>query len=327
MMKKSLVIFIGLCFICLAISFGQPTAHAKTTIKVAHESSVEHNINKGLLFFAKLVDEKTKGDVEVKVFPSGQLGDERAILEGVKIGTIEAGCAGGLYTAIDPKFALLNLPFMFRNYDHVHKVLDGPIGADLKDRALKNGVKMMCIFDSGFRQFTNNKRPIAKPEDFKGIKMRTPPIAEIVDTLKAFGASIVTIPYGEVYTALKAGVADGEENSLTNITEMKFYEVQKYVSIGNYMYNGDMFIMSPKVWNSLSPANQKALEEAAKETLAYHRKLITDEEKGALDIIKKAGVKVNNVNQAPFVSLVGEVYKKNEGSVPKSLVEEIRKIK
>jgi TRAP-type C4-dicarboxylate transport system substrate-binding protein len=93
------------------------------------------------------------------------------------------------------------------------------------------------------------------------------------------------------------------------------------------MYNGDMFIMSPKVWSSLSPANQKALEEAAKETLAYHRKLITDEEKGALDIIKKAGVKVNNVNQAPFVSLVGEVYKKNEGSVPKSLVEEIRKIK
>jgi len=302
-------------------------AQAGTIIRIAHESSVEHNIHKSLLFFAKVAAEKTKGDVEVRVFPSGQLGDERAILEGVKIGTIDAGSAGGLYTTIDPRFALLNLPFLFRDYDHVHKVLDGSIGADLKDRAWKNGIKIMCIFDSGFRQFTNNKRPITKPEDFKGLKMRTPPIPEIVDTMGAFGASVVTIPYGEVYTALRTGVADGEENSLTNITEMKFYEVQKYVSVGNYMYNGDMFIMNPKLWNSFSPQTQKALEEATTETLAYQRKLIREEEQGASDIIKKAGGEINTVNQTLFIPLVGGVYQKNEKAVPKSLVEEIRKIR
>ena len=302
------------------------SAQAATVIRIAHESSVEHNIHKSLLFFAKVAAEKTKGDVEVRVFPSGQLGDERAILEGVKVGTIDAGSAGGLYTTIDPRFALLNLPFLFRDYDHVHKVLDGPIGADLKDRAWKNGIKIMCIFDSGFRQFTNNKRPITQPQDFKGLKMRTPPIPEIVDTMGAFGASVVTIPYGEVYTALRAGVADGEENSLTNITEMKFYEVQKYISVGNYMYNGDMFIMSPKLWNSFSPATQKALEEATKEALAYQRKLIREEEQGASDIIKKAGGEINMVNQALFVPLVDGVYQKNEKAVPKSLIEEIRKI-
>jgi TRAP-type transport system periplasmic protein len=303
------------------------SVQAGTVIRIAHESSVEHNIHKSLLFFAKVAAEKTKGDVEARVFPSGQLGDERAILEGVKIGTIDAGSAGGLYTTIDPRFALLNLPFLFRDYDHVHKVLDGPIGADLKDRAWKNGIKIMCIFDSGFRQFTNNKRPITKPEDFKGLKMRTPPIPEIVDTMGAFGASVVTIPYGEVYTALRAGVADGEENSLTNITEMKFYEVQKYISVGNYMYNGDMFIMSPKLWNSFSPQTQKALEEATTETLAYQRKLIREEEQGASAIIKKAGGEINTVNQALFIPLVDGVYQKNEKAVPKSLIEEIRKIK
>jgi tripartite ATP-independent transporter DctP family solute receptor len=326
MKRKGLVIFVGLIFLLLSMSIGQPKALAKTVIKIAHESSVEHNINKAYLFFAKRVEEKTKGDVEIKVFPSGQLGDERAIFEGVKIGTIDAG-GGGFGSTMDPRFALIRMPFVFRDYGHVHKVLDGPIGNDLKDRSLKSGYKVMCIFDGGFREFTNNKRPIWGPEDMKGLLMRVPGIPEMVDSIKAFGATTVTVPYGEVYGALRQGVADGEENSLTNITGMKFYECQKYLSVVHYMYDGDTFIMNPKLWNSLSPSNKKMLEEAAAETLAYQRKILKEEEDGALDVVMKAGMKVNLVYQPLFYPLCEEVYKKYEMTVPGSLIEEVRKVK
>ena len=326
MKRKGLVIFVGLIFLLLGLSIGQPEALAKTVIKIGHESSAEHNINKALLFFAKRVEEKTKGDVEVKVFPSGQLGDERTMFEGVKVGTIDA-TTGGFGSVIDPRFALIHMPFVFRDYDHAHKVLDGPIGNDLKDRALKNGYKMMCFFDGGFREMTNNKRPIWGPEDMKGLLMRVPPIPELIDSIKAFGATTVTIPYGEVYGALRQGVADGEENSLTNITGMKFYEVQKHLSIVHYMFDAETFIMNPKLWNSLSASNKKMLEEAATETQAYQRKYLKDEEDGALEVVMKAGMKVNLVYQPLFYPLCEEVYKKYEKDVPKSLIEETRKVK
>ena len=322
-MKKKPLIALSVIFLCL---FFIGTLQAKVVIKVAHESSVEHNINKSLLFFAKKVAEKTNNEVEIKVFPNGQLGDERAIYEGVKIGTIDAG-TGGLYESVDPKFSLINLPFLFKSYEQVHTVLDGPIGQDLKKRAYDNGYKVMAIFDSGFRQFTNNKKPIWAPEDFKGLVIRTPPIKAIIESMKAFGANVVSIPYGEVYMAMKQGVADGEENSLTNITGMKFYEVQKYISISNYIYSGDMFIMNKKLWDSLSASHQKSLDEAAGEALAFQRNLLKTEELDALDTIMAAGCKVNLVYAPPFYPLVQHMYDDIKEYVPASLVNEIRKMK
>lgn len=323
---KKLIIIICLMFLLSVIAFASNGVEAKTVIKIAHESSEEHNIHKAFLFFAEKVAEKTKGEVEVKVFANGQLGDEQAIYEGVKLGTIDAG-SGGLYPTVDPLFSLINLPFLFRDYNHVHKVLDGEIGKELKDIAWEKGYKVMCIWDGGFRQFTNNKRPIWEPKDLKGLVMRTPPITDIINAMKAFGSVVVSIPYGEVYTALSQGVADGEENSLTNITGMKFYEVQKYISIVNYMFNGDMFIMNPKVWNSFTPEVQKLLQEAVDEALAYQRNLLELEESKAIEIILGAGVKVNLVDPVPFYPLVEDIYKKQEEAISKDLVEKIRSIR
>ena len=328
MKSKRLAVAIGLFFIVMFPASWQPMAmaQAKTVIKVAHESSVDHEIHLSLVFFAKKVAEKTKGEVEVKVFPAGQLGNEQAIYEGVKLGTIDAG-TGGLYGTMDPMWEVINMPFLYRDYNHVQKVFDGPIGDELKKRALKNGYKVLAPFHNGFRYFYNNAKPIYAPEDLKGLRMRTPPMPVIIDTVKALGGVPQAIPYGEVYTATKQGVVDGGEQALASIVGMKFYEVMKYITLVPYLYNADVFIMNPKLWNSISPKMQKAIEESAREALAYQRKLFSERTDQAVDVILKNGVKVSVAYAPLFPPHVKEVYAKYEKGFPPGLIEQIRNIK
>ena len=195
-------------------------ADAPIVMKIGHSQPTEHLRHKSLLKFKEMLETNTKGAIKVEIYHSSQLGSEAEQLEAVKMGIIQA-TRGGAFEAVSEKFVLYTMPFLFKDIKSVRKVTRGPIGANIAKSSEKNGIYVPATGDAGgLRNITNNTRPIKKPEDMKGLKLRTPPIESIIKTMEALGASPVSIPYGEVYMALKTGVADGQENPYVNITAM-----------------------------------------------------------------------------------------------------------
>jgi C4-dicarboxylate-binding protein DctP len=181
------------------------------------------------------------------------------------------------------------MPFLFETDAAVQKVTSGPIGDRIAKFAEKNGIVILATGNAGgFRHFTNNKRPITTPDDMKGLKMRAPPIESIIKSLEAFGAAAVSIPYGDTYMALKTGVADGQENPFVNVEAMKFHEVQKYLTVVDYQFHPDPFCVSLKWYQSLTPAQQTIVKDAAVESMKLNDSLITTANAKALETIKKS---------------------------------------
>lgn len=268
----------------------------KVLMKIGHAQPTSHPRHQSLLKFKEIVEQKSAKQIEVQIFASGQLGSEAEQMEAVKMGTIQA-TRGGQFEAAAPELLIYTMPFLFNDIESVHKITRGPIGEKIAKHAEKNGITIIATGDAGgLRHITNNTRPIVKPEDMQGLKLRTPPIESIIKTMAAFGANPVSIPYTEVYMALKTGVADGQENPLVNITAMKFYEVQKYLTLVNYQYHPDPFYVSSKWFKALDPKHQAILIEAAKETMKYNDELVDKETKASLATLEKA-MKVNNLTK------------------------------
>jgi len=184
------------------------------------------------------------------------------MIESMKLGTQEA-FVGGVFDAQTPKLNLILMPFFFPTQADLMKIARSDIGTMIMKDAEKYGIKMLAFGDGGSRHFTNNMRPIKSPTDMKGLKIRTPPIESIIKCVQALGGNPVSIPYGETYMALKTGVADGQENPLANIGDMKFFEVQKYMTLIDYQFHPEPFDVNLKWFNSLPADLQKIMQEAA----------------------------------------------------------------
>ncbi|MCP4666858.1 MAG: DctP family TRAP transporter solute-binding subunit, partial [Deltaproteobacteria bacterium] len=183
--------------------------------------------------------EGTRGEVIIKVYAAGQLGKgERELLEGLQLGTIQlAVTATGPVSNFSPNMGVVDLPFLFKDHGHVDKVLDGPVGRELLDELEPLGMKGLAFFENGFRNFTNSRRPLAKPEDFKGLKFRTMENPVHLASVRQLGAQAVPMSWGEVYTSLQTKVIDGQENPIAIIHAFKLSEVQKYVSLTGHFYS------------------------------------------------------------------------------------------
>jgi C4-dicarboxylate-binding protein DctP len=304
-------------------------ADAPIVMKIGHSQPAEHLRHKSLLKFKEMLETNTKGAIKVEIYHSSQLGSEAEQLEAVKMGIIQA-TRGGAFEAVSEKFVLYTMPFLFKDIKSVRKVTRGPIGAKIAKSSEKNGIYVPATGDAGgLRNITNNTRPIKKPEDMKGLKLRTPPIESIIKTMEALGASPVSIPYGEVYMALKTGVADGQENPYVNITAMKFYEVQKYLTVVNYQYHPDPFCVNLKWYKSLAPHLQKALNEASVKMMEYNDELVEEETETSFAILKDA-MKVNTLSSSArneFIKRSQKVYDYfiNKGFFTKAELAEIQK--
>ena len=304
-------------------------ADAPIVMKIGHSQPTEHLRHKSLLKFKEMLETNTKGAIKVEIYHSSQLGSEAEQLEAVKMGIIQA-TRGGAFEAVSEKFVLYTMPFLFKDIKSVRKVTRGPIGAKIAKSSEKNGIYVPATGDAGgLRNITNNTRPIKKPEDMKGLKLRTPPIESIIKTMEALGASPVSIPYGEVYMALKTGVADGQENPYVNITAMKFYEVQKYLTVVNYQYHPDPFCVNLKWYKSLAPHLQKALNEASVKMMEYNDELVEEETETSFAILKDA-MKVNTLSSSArneFIKRSQKVYDYfiNKGFFTKAELAEIQK--
>lgn len=263
-----------------------------------------------MIFFKDILEKASGGRIKVELFGGGVLGTESEVMDMVKVGNLQ-GTRGGLFAKANKKFLFYTLPFMFDDTNQVLKVMRSPFADKIAEGAMRNGFYIPATgVAGGFRQFTNNKRPIETPADIKGLKMRTPPIDSIIRTMKAIGASPQSVPYKETYMALKTGVVDGEENPASNITEMKFYEVQKYFTIVNYQVHPDPFFVTLGWYNSL-PADLKAVfYGVARAAIIYSDTIWLSSEEDYVNFLKTK-VAVNEIspaNRKLFVDKVKPVW-------------------
>jgi C4-dicarboxylate-binding protein DctP len=260
----------SLLICCISLFFAQSQTFAEEYVfKYSNSQSDTHPRSKSMMLFKEKLEAATNGRITVELFLSGVLGKEAEVLDMVKLGTVQ-GCRGGLFERANKKFLLYTLPFMFENTDQVLKLMASEFGAKVNEGALKNGFYIPATgVAGGFRNITNKQRPIQIVEDLKGMKMRTPPIDMTIKTFEALGANPQMVAYTETYMALKQGVVDGQENPFSNTVDMKFYEVQKYLSVVNWQLHPDPFYVNPEWYNSLPDDLKEAFDAAAKEAMEY----------------------------------------------------------
>lgn len=327
-MKKAGALLI-MCFLVFSMVFAQSTAKVYK-MKLGHASSTESTRHKALLVFKNYVEEKSGGRLLVEIYPAATLGNESDMIESMKLGTQEA-FVGGVFDAQTPKLNLILMPFFFNSQADLMKVAKSDIGKMIMKDAEKYGIKMLAFGDGGSRHFTNNIRPIKSPADMKGLKIRTPPIESIMKCMQALGANPVSIPYGDTYMALKTGVADGQENPLANIGDMKFFEVQKYLTLIDYQFHPEPFDVNLAFYNSLPADLQKILEEGAwvyTEKQNENRRNMNDY---YFNMISNAGVQIYKPTDAErqlFIKACEPVYDYfvGKGLFTKADLDEMRKI-
>ncbi|MGF2616578.1 TRAP transporter substrate-binding protein [Rossellomorea vietnamensis] len=297
------------------------------TLKLGHNQPTESQFHAGADKFAELVSEKTDGKVKIDVYHSSQLGDEGELAEGTKLGTVDISLvASGSVTKYYPRFSIFDLPFLFRDSEHVDKVLQGEVGELLaKEAEEQGGFKVMNYWESGFRHFLNSKQSLKSPEDLKGLKIRTPEWPVLISTTEALGANSVPMPFSELYMAAQHGVVDGQEGPVFAIKSSKMYEVQDYMVMDGHTYTSMLLIMNPNKFDGLSKENQEALMEAAKEAGDYERKLIRDNEKKEIDYLEtEGGLTIEkNPDKDEWRKAVKSVYEKYSDEFGEDLIQQI----
>ncbi len=263
------------------------------TVKFPSASNKGHPQVLGVEKFAELMAKKTNGKFKVQAFPGGALGPDLQTVSAMQGGTIEMTVMNAsLLAGVSKEMAIFDFPFLFNNTKEADAVSDGPIGKKLLDKLQEKGLVGLAYWDLGFRQVHTGKKPIAKADDFKGVKMRVIPTPIYVDFMKSLGASPVPMPFTETYTALEQGAIDGMTNPLLNILDGKYDEVSKYLTVTNHMYTPQAVVVSKKFWDKLTPEEQKTMREAAQETAVYQRKVARDEATKVLAEVKKKGMTV-----------------------------------
>ena len=317
-MKKLLL---AVCFLSLFVG----AACAETTIKVGHVLNPDHPWNVALSGLASDLTEQTAGRVVLKIFHSSQLGNEKDLIEGLKMGTIDGALVGGSsFQSLDPKFAIEELPYAFATHEQAYKAFDGELGKILFGILSKKGIVGLAWWENGFRHISNNKHPVEKPEDLAGLKIRVTPQKMRLDTFTALGASPMPIPFGELYSALQQGVVDAQENPLSIFVSNGFSEVQKHLSLTGHIWTSAVLCVGTDVWAKLSEEDQKTFMTLAAKWRDEERKMIRDADAALVDTVKAKGVDVRDVDKSVFREAVQSVWKSFEPVFGEELMNLVR---
>lgn len=310
-------------------------AQEPVSLRVAYVQAADHPHGLGIQKFAELVQQKSANRIGVKTYGNATLGGDVAVLSSLRGGTIDMTVViPSLLTSMAKEYVLLDLPFLFGNYAEADAVLDGPVGKRLLELLPDKGLIGMGYWDHGFRVVSNSRRPIAKLEDFAGLKLRVPQSTIFIDTFTALGANAVPMPIPELYGALESKAMDGQENPYAAVEALKLQEVQKYVSATNHAYNPLVVVFSKMKWDKLSPADRKILMDAAAEAGAYERKVSRAANDRAAESLKAKGMQINTVSAAEMarmrdkVSTINTKYIKEGGeSLAAEMMAEIDKVR
>ena len=272
---------------------GRAAEISERTLRVGFVQPKDHPQGLALQKFADAVAKKSDGKLKVRIFGDGVLGGDAAVISALQGGTIEMTLvATGLLTGHVKDFGIFDLPYLFDNYKEADAVLDGPIGKRLLDPLPEKGLLGLTYWDHGFRNLTNSRRPIASPDDIKGLKVRVLQLPIHIEMFNALGANAVPMPFPELYTALETRTVDAQENTFSSIETSKFNEVQKYVSTTNHVYQPLILLFSKRIWDRLSNDERTILSQAATEVQAEARSMSRDANVKALEDLKGKGMTV-----------------------------------
>jgi len=290
-MKKILIsaltLLLCLCFAtAVAWTGGQKEAAdgeelPSFVVKAGCLHGTEHANFLGFNKMKEVLEADSNGRITVEVYPAGQLGTDPEMLDQVKMGTLHF-TIGGKVSQFCPELNAFALPFLLKDLDHAEAVLNGSLGDEYAKKAEKNGYTILAYVHNGFRQFTNNVHPIRTPADLKGLKLRVPPMDIMLRTMEAMGATVTPIPFAELYMALKTKVVDGEENPYMQILDEKFYEVQKYMTVVNYLYPVNAYVTNPAWFAALSETDQALVRKAARAGAQFANDIYAERESAQL---------------------------------------------
>lgn len=295
-------------------------------IKLGHVLAPTHNWNVAVEGFAKDVSEATEGRVNFEIFPSGQLGNEKTVVEGMQIGSVPAGLIGcGSFQSLDAKFGVVELPYSWTDRQDAYAAYDGELGDSLESLAEQYNIKVLAWWENGFRHITNNHGPIESPEDLEGLKIRVTPDKMRLDTFSALGASPAPLSFGELYSALQQGVFDAQENPLSIIDSASFYEVQDYVSLTGHVWAPACLTIANSTWNRLSDEDQAEVQEQANTWRDKQRKLTQQDDQELIERLEAEGMQVNEVDKELFSEKVQSVWSKYEPVFGEELMELVKR--
>ncbi len=325
--------FLGvLLTLALVFSLASPVFAAEFTLKVGTIVSETHpDYIVMSTVFKPLVETNSKGKIAVEIYPNGQLGADREMSEAVQLGTLEICIpATAAVSGFDKRIQVLDLPYLFENEEQAFKALDGELGQKINSIFPEQGFVSLGYPQNGFRHVTNNAKPIFKPEDLKGLKIRTMEIPAHVDFFRSVGANPTPMSWGELYTAMQQGTVDGEENPLEMIYDGKFYEVQKYASLTGHFYSATVLLTSKVFLDKLPEDLRKVVENAARMFVLGQRDMIMSLEQGRLEFLKSKGMQVNELSREEklaFKHAADPLYDKYESVVGKEIMDVAREIR
>ena len=295
------------CVVLIAL-FTAGSAFAQVELKFGHVGNPGSLFAKSAEEYAKRANEKLDGKATVVVFGASQLGGDKELLQKVKLGTVDLALPSTVMSSESDLFGIFEMPYLVKDREHMKRIEQAVVWPSLAPAVEAKGLKIIAIWENGYRHITNNRRPINLPGDLKDLKLRTPEGKWRVKMFQAYGANPSPMKFSEVFTALKTGVYDGQENPFSQIFSAKFHEVQKYISLTGHVYTPAYVTVGSKRWATLPADVRKVLEDVAKGTQAFVYATAAKDETELLDKIKAAGVAVNEPDKAAFVRASKAVY-------------------
>lgn len=310
----------------LAFSALPALAQQKTVIKLGWTTSdgAQDPYAVGARAFKQRLEPASGGRIEVQLFPNRQLGDEKPMLEGMRLGTVDAGIiTNAVIAQIEPAFQLNDLPFLFESEAQARRVLDGPVGQKMAAKLDAKGIKLLGWMEGGFRNMINNVRPVEKPEDVKGVKYRVMQNPVFIGMFSSLGGNAVPMAWGETFTAVQQGAIDGLEIPLAVIEQNKYFEVTKFLSLTNHTYSAIPLLMAKRAYDRLPDDLKKAVTEAGKGATQAQREAVAASAAEVITKLEKSGMKINKVPDfKPFRASVQGVYEQFKGSIGPDLMQE-----
>ncbi len=282
--------------LCLTAADSRAAETKERAIKFGYSVHEVHPLGKGATRFSDLIAEKSGGKIKVKNYPATALGSETQMISATQGGVQEiVGVSSAPIASLVKQFALFDLPFLFSDGKEADAVLDGPVGQQLLGKLTDKGLIGLCFWENGFRHVTNAKRPVNKPEDVQGLKIRTMQNPVYIDAFNALGANAVPMPWPEVYAALETKAIDGQENPYAIIQANKLDEVQKYLTATKHSYSPYVVMAGKKFWDKLTPDEQKILQDSCLEARDYQRTVSREEDIKILADLKEKGMVITEL--------------------------------
>jgi TRAP-type transport system periplasmic protein len=314
--RRTLVALAALACFASAPALAQ---FSERTIKLSNGVNEDHPVGAGVKKMQEVLAAKSGGKLKVNAFWGGSAGGDLQATQALRAGTQEmVVTSSSPLVGIVKELGVFDLPFLFANEKEADAVLDGSAGQFFNKKLEDAGLVNLAYWENGFRNLTNSKKPVAKVEDFEGVKVRVMQNNIFLDTFKTLGTNAVPMAFGEVFTALETKTIDGQENPFVTIDTSKFYEVQKYLSVTRHAYTPFLVLYSKKMWDTLSAQEQAVLREAAVEGQKVQRATIRANDQKALANLKTKGMQVNEIAPAEQMRMfekVKPVYEKNAGTI------------